>query len=121
MNDHTDDQLDRALFALSLEQPPEGMREAILANTVFRPAPPFKLWEAWGLGLAAAIMVWLIVEISLGGAARFVQTFHYIGAFVLAVLGQPATLLWVGIGIGVSIWVSTANFELPLPERARRR
>jgi hypothetical protein len=121
MNYHNDDHLDRALFALPLEEPPEGLREAILASTVYRPAPPFTLWEAWAVGVATAVMVWLIVEISLGGAARFVQTFDYLGSVALRGIDRPSTLLWVAIGICVSMWVSSVNLELPVLERARRR
>ncbi len=35
----TDDELDRALFALPLEQPPAAMHQPILAATVLRAAP----------------------------------------------------------------------------------
>ena len=35
----TDDDLDRALFALPLEEPPADLHGRILAATVLRPAP----------------------------------------------------------------------------------
>ncbi len=44
-NHMTDDELDRALFALPLEEPPADLHGRILAATVLRPAPTFRVWE----------------------------------------------------------------------------
>ncbi|MDQ2662564.1 MAG: hypothetical protein M3Y18_00860 [Candidatus Eremiobacteraeota bacterium] len=120
MNDDSDDQLDRALFALPLEEAPADLRQTILATTIYRPAPPFALWEAWTLGVAVAVMAWLIVEIVLGGGARFIASFEYLGALALQAVAQPATLLWIAIGTGASVWFSHPSLALPVPERARR-
>ena len=51
----SDDSLERALFALPLEEPPSDLRASILAATAFRPAPPFGVWEVAALGALAAV------------------------------------------------------------------
>ena len=51
--------LDRALFALELEEPPPDLRAGILAATVYKPAFPLTAWDALAIGVAAAIAVWL--------------------------------------------------------------
>ena len=63
----SDDALERALFALPLEEPPADLRGAILASTAYRPAAPFSVWEVAGLGAVAAITLWLVVLIAMGG------------------------------------------------------
>ncbi len=51
--------LDRALFALELEEPPPGLRAGILAATLYKPAFPLSAWDALAIGVAAAVAVWL--------------------------------------------------------------
>ena len=51
----TDDELDRALFALPLEEPPADMHERIMAATVLRAGPAFRTWELWLLAAAAVL------------------------------------------------------------------
>ena len=55
--------LERALFALPLEEPPADLRGRILAATVYRPALPFKMWEVWVIGTLMALAVWLMIAV----------------------------------------------------------
>ena len=41
-----DDELERALLGLPLEEPPDGLRASILLATAYRPAPAFSVAEA---------------------------------------------------------------------------
>ena len=52
----TDDDLDRALFALPLEEPPADLHRRIMAATVLRPAPEFRQWELWALVLGVVLL-----------------------------------------------------------------
>ena len=76
MNYETHDDLDRLLFALPLEEPPEDLRSSILANTIYRPAFPISVWETWILGSLLALAVWLGVLIMVGrGSVQVFVTF----------------------------------------------
>jgi hypothetical protein len=65
---HEYDDIDRALFALPLEEPPQDLRRSILAITVHAPIEADErpaLWEslAAGFGLvAAAVLVWAVIR-----------------------------------------------------------
>jgi hypothetical protein len=59
----TDDELDRALFALPLEEPPADMHQRIMAATVLRAAPAFRQWELWLLAAAVALVGCLAVYV----------------------------------------------------------
>lgn len=105
----SNDDLDRALFALDLEEPPAGMREAILAGTVYRAPLPVSPWEIWAIGIAAAVAVWLMFTPAL--ALDAVSA----GA---SVLGRPDVLFWLAVGGGAAAWISHLNLTL-LPGVAR--
>ena len=75
----SDDALDRALFALPLEEPPEDLRASILTATVYRPVPVFAAWEIAAIGAVAAVGIWFAVVIALGGGTLFVHTVDTIG------------------------------------------
>ncbi len=116
------DDLDAALFALPLEQPPADLRASILAATVYRPVFPIRLWEAWTLGALAAVLVWLCSAIFTGGADRFAVTIQTIGYTLREIFSQPPTLLWIALGGGVACWLSMVNLvPAPAPKRVTRR
>ncbi len=55
----TDDELDRALFALPLEEPPADMHARIMSATIYRVAPTFQPWELVLLAVAVALVAGL--------------------------------------------------------------
>jgi hypothetical protein len=74
-----DDDLDRLLFAMPLEEPPADLRASILRATIYRPAFALKPWELWMCGSIAALAVWLAALIVRGGGAAFMGTLSTIG------------------------------------------
>jgi hypothetical protein len=113
----TDDDLDRALFALPLEEPPQDLHQRILAATVLRPAPTFAPWEVILLVIAvvltAAATTW-IFRSSPGSVHRLgadiVVGMRAIGLF------SRATYVWLAIGLSSLWWISSLNF---MPARDR--
>ena len=101
----SDDALDRALFALPLEEPPADLRASILTATVYRPAPLFKPWEIVVLGAIAAIVTWLVAVVVLGGGALFIDSLETIGSSI-ARISNLTTLAWIAAGGGAAIWLS---------------
>jgi hypothetical protein len=106
MNDDFDD-LDRALFALPLDEPPAGLRESILRATIgadLSVAPAFSQWEIALVGALAACVVWL--------AAVLIADKHAGTEFTAAVtaavhaFADPATLLWLSVGAAVALAVT---------------
>lgn len=118
MNYDSDDALDRALFALPLEEPPADLRAAILTATVYRSAPVFKPWEIGALGAIAALLVWLIVTIVLGGGTLFMETLVTIGERAQTMLSNYTTLAWIAAGGGTAIWLSIFTGFQPGPKVA---
>lgn len=105
MKHYSDDDLERALFNLPLEEAPADLRASILARTVYHHVLPVKAWEAWLIGGSFSMIAWLLVLILRDGTAPVVTTLNSIGAFVLAVLSQPATILWTAVGGAVAMWL----------------
>jgi hypothetical protein len=118
----SDEELERALFALPLEEPPADLRASILAATVYRPPLPVKPWEIWALGAVVALLVWLLVLIAKGTAAPAMVTFDDYVVNALKDFAQPATLFWIALGGGAVVWISQLNL-MPAPgvQQARRR
>ncbi len=110
MNDDFDD-LDRALFALPLDVPPAGMREAILRVAVPAPrllrTPPLGTWDIIGLGIALAVAVWLVLLFVWDKS--FATTLTLDTVTLLAALGNPTTLLWLSAGGAVAAWMSLGS------------
>lgn len=101
-----DDALDRALFALPLEEPPAGLRSAILTSTVYRPAPLFSFYELLGLGAIVAVLVGLVTLVAMSGGTLFVHSLQAIGiAFDRAFL-NVSTLAWMAAGGATAVWLS---------------
>jgi hypothetical protein len=102
----SDDVLDRALFALPLEEPPSDLRGSILTATAYRPAPPFSVWEAVVIGVLSAVTLWLLVVVAMGGAPLFFNTLNAIGRTVTVGLSNVTTLAWFGAGAATALWLS---------------
>lgn len=115
MNYKSDEALERALFALELEEPPAGLRAAILAATVYR-APLVKPWEIWSLGVLAAAAVWLVALLIGGGGENFLRTVTALSNAAWHLVSAPNTLVWISLGGGAAFWLS---FLSPAPAPAR--
>jgi hypothetical protein len=115
-----DAELERALFALPLEEPPADLRASILTATVYRPAPPFSVWEATLVGAVAAVSIWLIALIAMGGAPLFVQTLGAIATAIERPLYHVTTLAWLAAGIATALWLSFFTGSQPFVPAVRR-
>ncbi|MBV8491051.1 MAG: hypothetical protein JO199_11035 [Candidatus Eremiobacteraeota bacterium] len=115
-----DDALDRALFALPLEEPPAELRATILTATVYRPAPAFSFWEVAGLGAIAAVVVWLVVLIALGGGTLFAHTLTAIGTTVWRSVAHVSTLAWLATGIATAFWLTFFTGSQPFALAGQR-
>ena len=125
MTMHPDDQrsldaLDRAILGLPLEEPPAGMRSAILLATAYRPSPAFAFWELAVVGTLGAVAVWLIALIVLGGGSLFVHTVTTIASTAAAALSHPATLAWLAVGGATAVWLSLFTGFQPVMEASHR-
>jgi len=104
-----DDELERDLFALPLEEPPHDLRKAILAATVYRPAFPVKPWEMWAAATIVAVAVWLCIAVARGALPQLVHG----EANIAQALASPAAwpvFFWTLVGGAAAAWVS----QLPL-------
>ena len=102
----SDDALDRALFALPLEEPPEGMRASILTATVYRPVPAFAPWEIAAIGAVAAVGIWFAILIAMGGGTLFAHTLDTIGQSFTHAFSNMGNLAWTGAGIATAVWLT---------------
>ena len=116
MKYYSEDDLERALFNLPLEEAPADLRARILSGTIYRHAVPVKAWEAWLIGSSFAVLAWLLVLILRDGPAPVVTTLNTIGSALLAAIAQPATILWIAVGGAVAMWM----MHLPLTLAPRR-
>lgn len=116
----SDDALDRALFALPLEEPPAGMRASILTATAYRPAPAFSVWEAAVIGTMAAVVVWLVVLIALGGGSLFVNTLSQIVLTSTRALSNLSTVAWLAAGGATAFWLTFFTGSQPLALASQR-
>jgi len=118
----TDEELERALFALDLEEPPADLRASILAATIYRTPVPVKVWEVWALGALCAVLTWALLLVVRGGAGPAVET---ISAYInqgLVLFLQPQTLVWTALGGCAALWISQLNLTVaPGALRANRR
>jgi hypothetical protein len=114
MDDASHDPLERALFALPLEEPPAGLRASILMATAYRPSPAFSVLELALLGALGAISVWLVVLLALGGGSLFVHTLSTIGSTASRALSSAATLAWLAAGGATAVWLSVFTGSQPL-------
>jgi hypothetical protein len=115
-----DDALDRALFALPLEEPPANLRASILTATVYRHAPAFSFWEITGFGVMAAVFVWLVALIAMGGGALFTHTISAIVSTVAHPLSNVTTLAWVAAGVATAFWLTFFTGSQPFALGSQR-
>jgi hypothetical protein len=113
MNDDHDD-LDRALFALPLEEPPAGLRASILHSTVFASQAaqaPLGRLETTVIGVVLALATWLAILLVTDRALA--GSLETLLAASFAALTETQTVFWLGLGAAVAAWLSLAG-SLPL-------
>ncbi len=107
MNGHyNDDDLDLALFALELEEPPADLRASILAATVYRPAPMFSRAEIVALTLITTAIVALIGFVVAGGGTLFAHSVQALERGLVETFSNYSTLGWLAVGGATAIWLS---------------
>jgi len=116
----SDEALERALFALPLEEPPAKLRGAILAATAYRPAAAFSVWEVAGLGAIAAVTLWLVVLIAMGGGGLFLHTLATIGSTIESGLSNVTMLAWLATGAMTAFWLSIFTGSQPFAPAVRK-
>ena len=118
---NNDDDLDRALFALELEEPPADLRAGILNATIYRAPVKVASWEVAAWGAFAAILVWLLVAAAQGRAAGL-ELLAQNAAQSLEPLARLDVLFWVAMGISAWFWISQLNLTIaPGAQRITRR
>ncbi len=118
----TEDELDRALFALPLEEPPADLRARILTATIARPRLTFTAWEVWIVGTLCAFMVWLAVMVVTSVPHVGSAMVHAVsdGFDLVAESVNVNTLMWVVLGGSFVFWISQLNLPHPRRETADR-
>jgi hypothetical protein len=115
------DDLDRALAALPLEEPPAGLHARIMAATVYQVEPTIPAWEVWLIGTLVACGAWLVWFVAsaphaserlVDAATRWVDN---------AGLTSDYTLLWLAVGVSAAWWISQLNFPAPRRNRIEAR
>jgi hypothetical protein len=113
----TDDELERALVALPLEEPPAELRGRILGATIYRPRLNVRAWEVWAVGTVVAVAVWLSAVVLTGvpnaGGRIIAGVANLVPAFERA--ATSSTALWLAVGIATAVWLS--QLSLPQPQR----
>jgi hypothetical protein len=110
MDLHDDDDLDRALAALPLAEPPAGFHARVMAATVYRPEPVVRGWEVWAIGTLVAVAAWLIWLVSSAPHATERIAGALISAVETAGLTSPTTVLWLAVGASAAWWISQLTF-----------
>ena len=113
-----DDDLDRAIAALPLAEPPAGFHARVMAATVFRPEPAVRSWELWLIVTLVAVAAWL----TWAAATTPRATEQIADAVTYAVqatadLTSTYTVLWLAVGLSAAWWIS----QLSVPATKRNR
>jgi hypothetical protein len=118
----TDDELERALIALPLEEPPTDLRRRILAATIARPRLAFNAWETWLVGTLLAFVVWLmfLVGTSVPNVGGVISQTVSVGIDRLGAAISVNTLVWMALGVSFAVWISQLSLPQPRREMADR-
>jgi hypothetical protein len=117
------DELERAIFELPLEQPPEGLRASILLATAYRRGPSFSFAELAVAGTLGAVALWLVILLVAGGGSLFVHTLATIGSVLSHTFSNVAVLAWLAAGGATALWLTLFTGNQPLvmaPHRSER-
>lgn len=121
MNGHyNDDDLDLALFALELEEPPADLRASILAATVYRPAPMFSRAEIVALALITTAIVALVGFVIAGGGTLFANSVEALETGLVQTFSNYTTLGWLAVGGATAIWLSLFTGFQSFPTASRK-
>jgi len=113
---HHDDDLDRALASLPLEEPPAGLHARIMAATVHRPEPLVRSWEVWLVGTLVAVAAWLTwTLLSAPHAIERVTTALARGLETTGA-GDYTVFVWLAVGISATWWI----WQLSVPSSPGR-
>ena len=114
--DRFDDELDRAIAALPLAEPPAGFHARVMAATVYRTEPAMRGWEVWLIGTLVAVAAWLtwMVATTPNAAERIANALIY--GVQSAGLTSPYTMMWLAAGASAAWWIS----QLTVPSSHRR-
>jgi hypothetical protein len=117
MNRYDDDDLDRAIAALPLAEPPAGFHARVMAATVYRPEPAVRGWEVWVLGTLVAVAAWLtwLVAYTPRAAQQIADAALY-AVQTTAGLTTTYTVLWLAVGVSAAWWIS----QLSVPKTRNR-
>ena len=119
-----DDELERALFSLDLEEPPADLRASILAGTIYRVpvTAAVRPWEVWLYGALCAVMAWMLILVLRGAAGPAIDETATFTNQLVAFFSHPATLFWIALGGAATVWISQVNLTgTPGYQRATRR
>jgi hypothetical protein len=119
-----DRELESAILALPLEEPPDGLRASILLATAYRPAPVFSIAEIALLGSLVGIVLWLASLVVLGGGPLFVHTVEAIGLALSRTFSNGTVLAWLAAGGATALWLTHFTGSQPLavgPHRSDAR
>ncbi|HEV3152660.1 MAG TPA: hypothetical protein VGZ02_02535 [Candidatus Baltobacteraceae bacterium] len=118
----SDEELERALFSLELEEPPADLRTSILSATIYRPVVPVNQWETWAVGAVCALLTWVAVILLRGEGAATLNAFNTHAGEAIAAFATPQMLFWAAAGGGLVLWISQLNLTLaPGSLRTTRR
>lgn len=122
MKHYSEAELERALFAMPLEEPPADMHAAILAQTIYGAPAAAARWELAGLisvAFAACALVWMIVA---GGGTLFDRTILSATMYAEHALNSIQTLLWLATGCATAFAISLSfNVTTPIRQRIAKR
>jgi hypothetical protein len=111
-----DDDLDRAIAALPLAEPPAGFHARVMAATVYRPEPAVRGWEVWVIGTVVAVAAWLSWLVATTPRAVEEMSNAAVYAVQSAGLTSTYTVLWLAVGVSAAWWIS----QLSVPSTRSR-
>lgn len=121
---YNDDELERALFSLELEEPPADLRASILAGTIYHVpvTAAVRPWEIWVYGGLCAVLVWMLIFIARGAAGPAMSETATLSEQIAAFFSNPTMLFWIAVGAAATVWISQVNLTgIPGYQRAARR
>ncbi|MHB8462675.1 MAG: hypothetical protein ACYDA1_08520 [Vulcanimicrobiaceae bacterium] len=114
------DDLDLAIAALPLDEPPAGLRAMILARTIDRAEAPAWSWEITIIGACIAVLVWAALALVTGSATPIVALIGSFTAQSITMLVNINTLAWISSGMLLAFWL-TVGITPSAPQRISTR
>ncbi len=114
------DDLDLAIAALPLDEPPAGLRSAILARTIDRSTAPAWSWELTIIGACLAVLVWAALALMTGSGAPIVAAIDSFTKQSVSALVNVDTLAWISSGMLLAFWLTVGITPLA-PQRISHR